>query len=169
MQYKQHNDSPKRDRSQHLIQEFEHDPYRVRGKLADGSACQQCGAVYIKGRWLWESEAAESKNARTTSCPACRRIQERVPAGELTLSGEFLAAHYDEIVNLIKNVEEREKNAHPLKRIMDIRQENDQVFITFTDPHLVRGVAEAINSAYSGELDYRYNEDEFFLRAAWSR
>lgn len=47
-------------------------------------------------------------------------------------------------------------------------QENGML-ITFTDPHLARGVGDALHHAYKGELDFAYQAEERILRASWSR
>lgn len=168
MQNKQTEIHPQRTRDQHLIQEQEHDPYRARGKLADGTSCKMCGAVFIKGRWVWNDGKVDASQ-RLKLCPACQRIQDRVPAGELNLGGEFLAANREQIINLINNVEQREKAEHPLKRILRMYDRDRQLTVEFTEAHLVRAVAEAIQKAHSGHLEYCYNADDMYLKAVWRR
>jgi hypothetical protein len=102
-------------------------------------------------------------------CPACRRIEDKVPAAFLELSGDFLAEHRDEILNLIRNLEAREKAEHPLKRLMAITESEDGLSVTFTDAHLARGAGEAIHHAYEGELDYEYTKEDTMLRVSWTR
>ncbi len=102
-------------------------------------------------------------------CPACRRIEDKVPAAFLELRGDFLAEHRDEIMNLIRNLEAREKAEHPLKRLMAITESKDGVSVTFTDAHLARGAGEAIHDAYEGELDYEYTKEDTMLRVSWTR
>jgi NMD protein affecting ribosome stability and mRNA decay len=140
-------------RHDRLLQEWEHDTYKSKHKLAEPTACPECGAVFHGGRWQWGEAPTD---AEQSLCPACHRIQDRVPAGFLSLAGEFLAEHREEIMNLIRHVEEREKSAHPLKRIMGVEEQADGALVTFTDPHLARGVGEALHNAYKGELDFAY-------------
>ena len=107
---------------------------------------------------------------RSPRRPACDRIQDRCPAGFLTLGGEFFAEHTTDILNLVRNVEEKEKAQHALKRLMAIEDQGDgTVLATFTDPDLARAAGEAIHSAYQGELDFSYQESEFLLRVTWKR
>jgi NMD protein affecting ribosome stability and mRNA decay len=154
------------DRGDRLIREREHDSYKVRAKLPDPTACPDCGAMYRAGRWTWGSPPADAHRER---CPACRRVQDDYPAGILTLRGEFPREHRDEILGLARNVEEREKGQHALKRIMAIRDEDDAVVITTTDPGLARNIGDALSDAYEGELDLQYTEEGNLLRATWSR
>jgi hypothetical protein len=52
---------------------------------------------------------------------------------------------------------------------MAIEDTDDGVLVTTTDTHLARNIAEALQSAYKGELDFHYNKEENLLRATWSR
>lgn len=153
----------RRDR---LIQEFEHDTYKNRGKLPEPTVCKECGSVFQKGRWQWSARPAD---AHETLCPACHRIHDRCPGGYLTLTGPFLAAHRDEILHRLRNVEEREKNQHPLRRIMAVEVNGADVNITTTDMQLARSLGEAVHDSYKGELDYRYTEEANILRVNWCR
>jgi NMD protein affecting ribosome stability and mRNA decay len=155
------------ERHDRLLQEWEHDTYKSKHKPAEPTACPKCGAVFHNGRWQWDAAPADSNQSL---CPACHRIQDKVPAGFLNLGGEFLAGHKEEIMGLIRHVEQREKAAHPLKRIMEVEPlEDDGMLITFTDPHLARGVGEALHDAYKGELDFAYQAEERILRVSWKR
>ena len=92
-----------------------------------------------------------------------------MPAGYLTLRGEFLWLHETEITNLIRNHVAREQTRHPMKRIMQREKQEKSLVVTFTDAHLARGVGEAIHKAYDGELDIQYTKDDVVLRVNWSR
>lgn len=154
------------ERSDRLIHEHVHDPYRMRKKIKGPAFCPQCDAVYDKGRWVWGERPA---GAEKETCPACSRIGERQPAGIVTLSGDFLSEHCDEIISLARNEEEKEKGEHPLHRIMDIEAGKDGTVINTTDIHLPRRIGEALKSAYGGDLDYHYEEESYFIRVNWSR
>lgn len=153
----------RRDR---LLQEHVHDTYKTKGKLPEPSVCTGCGAVFDEGRWQWVAAPA---GAHEALCPACYRIQDRFPAGFVTLQGPFLAAHRDEIMQLARNHEARERSEHPLQRIMAVEDQADGVLLTTTDIHLARGIGEAIHAAYQGDLEYHYNPDENLLRVHWAR
>lgn len=153
----------RRDR---LLRELDHDPYHSKRKIKGPARCPDCGAVYQDGRWSWDTAPREAREHR---CPACQRIADGVPAAFLTVSGAFAREHHDEIMNLIRNYEERERAQRPLKRIMDQRQENEGIVFTFTDAHLARGIGEALHDAYEGDVDYQYQDGEIMLRVYWSR
>jgi NMD protein affecting ribosome stability and mRNA decay len=153
-------------RRDQLIQELVHDSYKSKKKLREPTRCPECGAVYGGGRWTWGTAPAGVHEAR---CPACNRIRDKFPAGYVTLRGEFLGAHRDEILQLVRNREANEKAQHPLERIMAIEDVEDGVLVTTTDTHLARNIAESVQAAYKGELDFHYNREENLLRATWSR
>lgn len=154
------------ERGDRRIQEREHDPYRLTGKMPDPALCPECKAVYHKGRWRW-MEAPEGAAEHT--CAACRRIADHVPAGFLTLGGPFFEAREAEVMHLIHNVEAHQKAEHPLERIMRVEKTGEGREITFTDPHLARGVGEALYHAFQGELHLTYSEENTILRVTWRR
>jgi NMD protein affecting ribosome stability and mRNA decay len=149
------------------LRELEHDPYHSKKKLAEPTVCPECGAIYRAGRWQWGKAPAD---AHQDLCPACQRIKEHCPAGFLTLSGEFLGQHRDEILQLLHHVEAREKAEHPLKRLIMLQDEtNGDIVVTSTDPHLARALGEAIHDAYKGDLKFDYQKGEYLLRVSWHR
>jgi hypothetical protein len=153
----------RRDR---LVQEQRHDPYRAKEKIADLTTCPDCDACFRDGRWTWQSGPADAPSAR---CPACRRIQDDYPGGYLGLGGPFLAEHEEEILALVRHVEERQRADHPLQRLMAITKREDGYQVTTTDGHLAHGIGTALRKAYSGELESAWSEGEALLRATWRR
>ena len=143
-----------------------HDPYQTREKLSEPTVCSDCGAVYQEGRWQWMTPAAHAQQAL---CAACRRIQENMPAGYVTLEGRFAQEHHEELLNLIQHLATREKAEHPLQRIMAIEEQDDRVLITTTDIHLAHGIGQALQHAYKGSLDSDYNKEQYLLRVHWQR
>jgi NMD protein affecting ribosome stability and mRNA decay len=156
--------SPKRDAG--ATRRNMDDPYRHASKPPEPTVCPECKAIFTEGRWAW-GDAPDEANEQL--CPACQRIQDRFPAGYVTIKGSFFEEHRDEIVSLIENHEKKEKAERPLQRIMAIDKKRDGLEITTTDSHLARGIAEALQGAYKGELKLRYSRDENLLRATWRR
>jgi NMD protein affecting ribosome stability and mRNA decay len=147
-----------------IFQEYEHDTYKAKGKPPEPTVCRECGAVFHAGRWQWLTMPTK---AHRNVCPACQRIQDHFPAGFLTLQGDYFLSHREEIMNLVHNHEQREREEHPLQRIMAVEEKDNATLVTTTDIHLARGIGEALHHAYQGALDYHYNPQENLLRVNW--
>jgi len=153
----------RRDR---LIQEERHDSYREDKKWPEPTACTECNAVYVEGRWTWHELPLQ---ANRVVCPACRRIAEDYPAGYLELKGSFFKTHREELLNLIRNEEEAEKGEHPLERIIDITEKDEGALITTTGIHIARRIGNALSQAYKGDLSFTYGDGEKTIRMLWDR
>jgi len=144
-----------------------HDPYRTPAKAKGPACCPDCGATYLRGRWAW-ARLTPAPTSRIT-CPACRRVHDRVPAGEIVLQGTFLGAHADEALRVLRNIEKAESKDHPLHRIMNIRRGSPGLTVTTTDIHLPRRIVHALEASWGGEATIHYDESAHFARASWER
>ena len=72
-------------------------------------------------------------------------------------------------MNLLQNKVDTEQAQRPLKRIMAIEEKDDGFVVSFTDHHLPRGVGEALESAYEGDLEIQYTEEAGLVRVFWHR
>ncbi len=153
-------------RHDRTVQEYQHDTYKLRGKLTEPTVCTECGAVFHKGRWTWGAKPAD---ADEIICPACMRIRDKYPKGLVTLKGAFKDDQHGQVTGLVRNAEETEKHEHPLSRIMSIETKPEGLVISTTDSHLPRRIGEALKHAYHGELELHYDKDEDFVRVTWTR
>lgn len=156
--------SPRRDRT---VAEQIHDTYKLGGKLGEPTRCPECRALYVRGRWTWSDDVHPDEAEQM--CSACHRIADNYPAGEVTLTGSFLASHKDEIVALARNLEEAEKSEHPLNRIIDVKDTKGHLLITTTDVHLPARIGRAIQRAWDGELDIHFDKEGYFASITWHR
>jgi hypothetical protein len=147
-----------------ILDASRHDPYEPRGKPST-THCTTCGAVFRAGRWHWNAEPAGEPG----TCPACRRIAERMPAGRLSLHGPYVEAHRDELVNIVRHEGKLENAEHPMHRLMDVQAKGDAVEVTTTDIHLPRRIGTALERAHDGELAIDFSEDAYEIRVAWRR
>ncbi|HEX9174461.1 MAG TPA: BCAM0308 family protein [Telluria sp.] len=144
-----------------------HDPYQARLKLSSPTVCSECGVLYVDGRWRW---APAPPDAATTTCPACLRIRDRQPAGYVMIDAAVAAPHHAAILALARNLEAREKREHPLQRIMAIEapasadRSDGALLITTTDPHLARGLGEALEKTFHVHASYAFAKAEHLLR-----
>jgi len=155
-----------RDRERVLFDDSRHDPYQAKGKYQEPTVCSACRAIYHRGRWAW-GEAPEQPHHAI--CPACARIRDHLPAGVVTLSGEFFNAHRVELLQLAHNTAERERSRHPLHRIMNVAETPAEAVISTCDVHSARRIGEALQSAVDGHLELRFGEGEYSVRVNWKR
>jgi NMD protein affecting ribosome stability and mRNA decay len=159
--------SPVPDRLGLNPQEKRHDPYAARQKPAGPSVCTQCGAAFVDGRWTWQKELPE--NLANTVCPACQRVNGKYPAGEVTLTGEFIKRHAQEIMAMLRREADLENREHPLNRIIAIREDAESILVTTTNLHLPRRFLHALERAYKGRSEIHYDEEGYYARATWHR
>jgi len=151
-----------------ILDDAIHDPYQARLKLSSPTVCGDCGALYADGRWQWAQPVPPG--AATATCPACLRIRDGQPAGYVSIDAALAGPHRDAIVAQVRNLEEREKREHPLQRIMAIEPDDTSgapagaLRITTTDPHLARGIGEALEHSLKAHADYAFAKGEHLLR-----
>jgi NMD protein affecting ribosome stability and mRNA decay len=148
------------------VHDEHHDSYGLPGKLADPTVCPSCQALYRDGRWTWIPAPAGSAEV---TCPACRRIADGYPAGTLAVHGAFVASHREEIEHLLRNVEDREKREHPLKRIQGITEDDTGLCVATTDAKLARNLGSALHDAYRGTLTLPPQQPGVLARVDWHR
>ncbi len=153
-------------RHDRMITEYEHDSYKLPGKLKEPTVCPECRAVFHKGRWAWGAVPSE---AEAVTCPACHRIKDKYPKGLLTLKGSFVEKEHEQVAGLARRIEAKENKNHPLSRIMMVERRPEGIVLSTTDTHLPRRIGEALKHAYHGELDFHYDQDEDFVRVTWIR
>ncbi len=141
--------------------------------LREVAICRDCTAVYQKKKWfldprLYEKKKAQ-KNINWVICPACKKTKENVPGGVVTLKGDFLQQHKEEIMNLVHNEDERSKKYNPLKRIMKINEKGNAIEILTTEGRLAYRIGSILFKAYDGEVEYKKHENTKFMRVEWRR
>ena len=151
-------------RKDRLLKKKRQDAYQANQKLPEPTICKKCGACYEHGHWSWK-ELPE--NALEVICPACRRIKDKYPAGFIEIKGKFFNTHRTEILNLINNVEKKEKGERPLERIMAVTDQRIHTLITTTGIHLARRIGEALSHSYHGDYSFIYSDAEKCIRVYW--
>lgn len=156
---------PRNDRL--FIGEHINDPYKRLLKLPESTRCPRCRAIFHHGHWQWSG--SQTKSAHESTCQACHRIEDDYPAGIVTLSGDFVREHKEELINIARSQERRENPYHPQHRIMDIEQTGRAVVIRTTDIHLPRRIGEAIVRSCKGRLALHYEGGYYSIRVDWQR
>ncbi len=149
------------------------DPYMPRGGRHEISICKECHAVYRGKKWFINEELyktnVKNKTANMVVCPACLKIRDNFPGGVVTLKGGFPKSHEDEILNLVRNEGDRSLRDNPLERIMSINKIKGTLEIQTTNEKLAQKIGKAVYKAYSGELEYKWSEQNKFVRVCWNR
>lgn len=148
------------------------DPYLPKGAPGKMVVCPGCHAVSTGKRWRLD-EAAYAKQARAGArqvfCPACEKIRDRYPSGQVTLKGPFLFEHWEEILRIIANEEKRARGINPLHRIMSLTEEGGQLEITTTDEKLAQRIGRELRKACGGTVGYDWSHNDKFVRVRWER
>ncbi len=149
------------------------DVYLPKGGGKEVALCSKCGAFYWNKRWSsnpGELSKAEAETGTTrVVCPACQRMHDDNPAGVLTLSGEYLLQHENDILNMIKNVEASSRAKNPLARIMEINQEKRVLTVSTTDAKLAQKLGREVFRAHKGDLQFQWSQADSFVRVNWTR
>lgn len=149
------------------------DPYFSSVEFQDLSRCRGCGAVYHEKRWVIAKDAPPEPAGKIVKanvlCPSCRKKKEKYAEGFLTLRGDFLKEHREEVLRLIRNKEEREAEINPLGRIIEIRDMEDTMEITTTTEKLAQRIGRMLNKAFSGAVEYKWSGDAKIARVVWTR
>lgn len=153
--------------------DIETDPYLPKAASRETAICPGCHAISTRKRWRLD-EAAYVKllrmgTARQMFCPACKKIRDSYPSGQVTLKGPFLTWHLDEILRIIANEEKRARQKNPLERIMSLSEEDGRLVITTTDEKLAQRIGRELCKAYGGTVTYRWSHNDKFLRVQWER
>jgi len=149
------------------------DPYRPDRHGESGTVCSGCGAVYVNQHWSMDE--AQRERIRSAAalheviCPACKKIADGYPEGVVKLSGDYWPKHEEEILNLIRNEEQRAIGVNPLERIMDIRREEDALIVETTNERLAQRIGHRIEKAHNGHVEYKWSGGDHLLRVFWER
>jgi hypothetical protein len=144
-------------------------------KAAPGPrVCERCGAAYQKRRWTLagtpQAEGVKLAAPAKTICPACRMAIEGQFAGEVRLSGPFLATHHADIETLLHREAERAAEDNPMARILALTLEApDRLIVRTSTEHLAKRLGDALHGAYHGTVHYEFSHENKFAHVTWTR
>ena len=148
------------------------DPYLSLGERYGTAICRICSSVYHKKRWsLHEGfpEGMMEGAPRLVICPACRKVRGGFAGGSVTMEGDFLKEHKEEILHRIRHEERRAKTVNPLERIMAIKETNGHIEILTTNEKLAQRIGRELHRAFKGTVRYQWPGDDKQVRVWWSR
>jgi hypothetical protein len=127
------------------------DPYLPDINPGEIAVCTGCHAIFRRRHWFFDEalygQLTARPDTRLVTCPACRK----------------------EILNLIRNEEERAKGINPLERIIHITEEHGKIVVQTTNEKLAQRIGREVGKAYQGKTNYRWSEDTKLLRVTWTR
>lgn len=150
----------------------ESDPYLNVLSPDEMGVCKKCGSVYHDKRWYHRDDIPAKLAGKKTSevlCAACRKIKDKFAEGYVTLEGDFVKKHREEIINLVKNKETQASHLNPLERIIEIAEKNGGMEITTTTEKLAQMIGRMLNKSYDGEVEYKWSSDVKLARVVWVR
>jgi hypothetical protein len=150
------------------------DSYLPRCARQKISVCDGCHSVYKNKRWYADpglyDEAVKMSGTAATVCPACLKIRDHFPGGIVTLKGDYVLRHKQDLMNLVKNEEARARGFNPLERVMSVKENGyGRIVIATTNEKLAQRLGRAIKKAFHGSVAYHWSHDNKLARVEWER
>jgi hypothetical protein len=150
------------------------DSYLPRGASRKVSVCDGCRAVYMNKRWYADGAVDDSTlrnpEAAKTVCPACLKIRDNYPGGIVTLKGDYVLPHKQDLCKLIRNEEDRARVLNPLERVISVKENGyGSIVISTTNERLAQRIGRAIKKAFHGDVAYHWSHDNKLVRVDWVR
>jgi len=162
--------APKKYNTLYKKGHIEKDMYLPRWDPKGVIQCSGCGAFHYRRHWALTLPAGLSSQVQKhlALCPACRKIQDRFPNGELTLRG-IDAGNRQEIARILRNEESRAREKNPLERIMRMDAANGGWRVETTTEKLAQRLGRSIKKARGGKLVYKWGHNRKFVRIVWEK
>lgn len=139
----------------------------------DPSLCTSCKSSYHHKRWSCDEEIYRELELNPAvshiTCPACQKIAAGYPEGIVTLRGDYLWEHEQEILRLLDNVEQEASAKNPLERVIRTIREEDRLVIETTEEKLAAHLGRVIKRAHKGELKISWAGNPDICRVNWER
>ena len=154
--------------------DVERDPYLPRWSPKGILYCSRCGAIYYRRRWTLTPppdirDWAEFRDGvRSALCPACRKMRERYPSGEVLLVG-VTREESEEILHLLRNAEQTARANNPLERIMELTAQGSKWKVTTTTENLAQRLGRCLEKARGGKVTYKWSHNNKFVRVCWQK
>lgn len=132
--------------------------------------CSGCGAFYSRRHWTLNPPGKFSTqlHAHPVYCPACAKIKDRYPGGELRLAG-INTTERGEIARILRNEEEQARTKNPLERIMGFAAIEGGWKVETTTEKLAQRLGRAVSKARGGKVEYKWSHNNKFVRVLWEK
>jgi hypothetical protein len=132
--------------------------------------CSGCGAFHYRRHWTLVPPGNFNTQVRAhpVFCPACLKIKDHYPGGELRLSG-MDTAERQEIVRILRNEEEQARTKNPLERMMRLETVDGGWKIETTTEKLAQRLGRAVRKARGGTVNFKWSHNNKFVRVRWEK
>jgi len=145
------------------------DAYENEDPPSEPVRCSICDNVYVNKQWYTpdESPLEEIEQIDTHTCPGCQKLRDGYYYGELTIEGDFLKDHSEELSNLIQNEVQRVQTKNPLSKLVSADSDGGEVVLRTTNAKLAEHIGRSLHKAYEGTIDI--DKSEYITRVHWTR
>jgi hypothetical protein len=155
--------------------DIERDTYQPKKSPQGIRQCRGCGAFYYLQRWSLEPPAEMKAPPRAQTklkpvlCPACLKIRDQYPLGELRLSA-IEAQERPEVMRILRNEESRAREKNPLERIMTIEATDQRGWtVKTTTEKLAQRLGRCLRKSRGGSVRYQWSHNNKFVHVIWSK
>jgi hypothetical protein len=162
--------APKKYNTLYKKGHIEKDMYLPRMDPKGVIQCSGCGAFHYRRHWTLvpPGNFNTQVHAHAVYCPACLKIKDRYPGGELRLSGLDTAERH-EIVRILRNEEEQARTKNPLERIMRLEAVDAGWKVETTTEKLAQRLGRAVRKARGGSVVFKWSHNNKFVRVRWEK
>jgi len=150
--------------------DVERDMYLPRRSPKEIIQCTGCGAFYHRRHWTLTAPSGFTNPVHThpVYCPACRKIKDRHPYGEVSLTG-LVPAESTEAMRLLRNEAARAREKNPLERIIGLEPLNGGWKVETTTEKLAQRLGRALKKARGGKVHYKWSHNNKYVRVEWDK
>jgi NMD protein affecting ribosome stability and mRNA decay len=103
------------------------------------------------------------------TCPACLKRVEHYPEGIVTLRGDYLWRHEEEIRHILNKEAERVMAKNPVARVITMEKRGESLLIETTEQKLAEHLGRTLNRAHHGDLQVDWSGQPKVCRVNWER
>jgi hypothetical protein len=150
--------------------DVERDTYLPRLSPKEIIRCCGCGAFYHRRHWMLTPPAGfrSPVGSHAVYCPACKKIKDNYPFGEVELRGVD-SSERREVISVMRNEEERAREKNPLERIMSLQTADGGWKVETTTEKLAQRLGRSVKKARGGKVFYKWSHNNKFVRVVWER
>ena len=142
-----------------------------RGREAEPTMCERCGATLTRRVWHRPSQAKPThaffERVSWAICPACTQVEREEYLGRITIDGDVVRSDGDAIRRRIHNVAERAEYTQVEHRVVSLDEVDGKLVVLTTSQKLAHRIVHELKKAFGGRASYQWLDDGC-LEARWS-